>query len=171
MASSQPEIIDLTLDNSDEPQIINVDSDAEPGEIQEPKAADNKKSRRKKKKKKSIVANDGMEVDAQDDRGEGPSQHKQDERDDSDAQDLFFVDLTPAVLPSASQHIMNPAKDSQDEQPQKLLLPAHIQVFGSTPVELVEPTQDEQGEDFIDYLDFDSSRKVRFQLYLLFRQY
>ncbi|TFK43553.1 hypothetical protein BDQ12DRAFT_731560 [Crucibulum laeve] len=70
---------------------------------------------------------------------------------------MFFVDVEPATLPTA----VLPSTPAQDEHAEpSLLLPAHVSVFGSTPVEILPssiPGLDDD-EDFIKYLDFDDHK-------------
>lgn len=80
--------------------------------------------------------------------------------------DLFFMDLTPAPLPPAIGNIPLPtfgvtAPPSKSANEQKLLLPAHVSVLGSTPVEILPPTEsDEEGDtDYIKYLDYDGDNR------------
>jgi protein AIR1/2 len=80
--------------------------------------------------------------------------------------DLFFEDITPGPLPSNIGNLPPPAfgitdLPSQNTDDTKLLLPAHVSVLGSTPVEILPPTEsDEEGEtDYIKYLDYDGDRR------------
>ncbi len=176
MASSQTDIIDLTVES---PPVTQLPQDSEPepesGEIdvKEPKLeSETRKSRKRKKKRKSITADTAesrkQPRDDATDRGEGPSRtrespSKRSKRsptptaDDGD----FYVDLTPALQSTSSQRAV-PAFSTSELPPDeetKLILPSHVQVFGSLPVEIIPASQ--ENEDFIDYLDYDSnSRKV-----------
>lgn len=86
-----------------------------------------------------------------------------------DTKDLFFVDLAPAPLPATRLSLQTVVVDvpngvanvEGDGDAPKLLVPAHVTVLGSTPVEIIQSLSDgEVDEDFIDYLDFDDT-KVR----------
>lgn len=86
--------------------------------------------------------------------------------------DLFFMDLTPAPLPPAIGNIPPPTFDviappSKDADEQKLLLPAHVSVLGPTPVEILPPTESDEGDtDYIKYLDYDGdNRRVSFNFF------
>ena len=192
MANTETEIIDLTEEPTEPavvvqttPDFIVVPSDSEPeaGEIDSKESTVNpevKKSRRKKRKKKSLVPDtpnsrkEGRE-DATD-RGEGPSHSRHDAEPSpkrrkrsltptGDEQSSFFIDLNPVPVPSSSQHAVANPKDAANDDVAKLLLPSHVQVFGSVPVEIIHAPKDED-EDFIDYLDYDSNvRKVRLTCY------
>ncbi|KAH9482625.1 hypothetical protein JR316_0004725 [Psilocybe cubensis] len=73
-------------------------------------------------------------------------------------QDLFYVDVTPVPVPSARQ-IMAERSNEPVETSGKLLVPAHVTVLGSTPVEIIsQPAVDSEDENFIDYLDYDDSK-------------
>lgn len=81
-------------------------------------------------------------------------------------EDLYFEDTTPAPLPSAI-NLPPPPYDTVDPPSQnsigtKLLLPAHVSVLGSTPVEILPPTdedEDEDDADYIKYLDYGGERQ------------
>ncbi|KAJ4478058.1 hypothetical protein J3R30DRAFT_2853253 [Lentinula aciculospora] len=62
---------------------------------------------------------------------------------------LFLVDLEPsdALRPT----IFNTPQKSQSDEG-KLLLPAHVSVLGSVPVEIIAPASEEQ--DYVEYLDY-----------------
>lgn len=69
---------------------------------------------------------------------------------------LFFVDDGPAALPPAARYVAATAK----EEPNGLILPAHVSVFGETPVTILPATaQDsDEDEDYIEYLDYDNRK-------------
>ena len=69
--------------------------------------------------------------------------------------DFFFFDLNPTPIPSISETL---APEAKEEIGGKLLLPAHITVLGSTPVEIIAPPSDSEDEDFIKYLDYDDAK-------------
>lgn len=70
---------------------------------------------------------------------------------------IFFVDVQPTPLAD----ITPPCSLPQEEPAKKLLLPAHVTVFGTTPVEILpESIAEEDEDDFINYLDLDDT-KVR----------
>jgi hypothetical protein len=75
----------------------------------------------------------------------------------ADPVDVFFIDVEPTLLPTA--HILVPQSVS-DGPGDKLLLPAHVSVFGLAPVEILPASNmDLDDEDYIEYLDYDE-RKV-----------
>jgi len=79
-------------------------------------------------------------------------------------EDFYFKDTTPAPLPSAI-NLPPPPYETTDPPSQnsigmKLLLPAHVSVLGSTPVEILPPTdEDEDDADYIKYLDYGGERQ------------
>lgn len=76
-------------------------------------------------------------------------------------QDLFYVDVTPVPVPSVRQTAAEKPNESA-ETSGKLLVPAHVTVLGSTPVEIIsQPSADSEDEDFINYLDYDDSKVNR----------
>ena len=78
-----------------------------------------------------------------------------------DTSDLYYIDIKPAQLPSAAQFVTTHGSE-QAEGTTKLLLPAHVSVFGTVPVEILPPSvPDSDEEDYIDYIDYDD-RKVGF---------
>ncbi|KAK2466194.1 hypothetical protein APHAL10511_001836 [Amanita phalloides] len=69
---------------------------------------------------------------------------------------LFFIDATPVPIPPP---ILPQSQDEQ--QPDTLLLPAHVAVFGHEPVEIPQLSQKELGEDaYIEYLVYDDHKDV-----------
>ncbi|KAG7449223.1 uncharacterized protein BT62DRAFT_929198 [Guyanagaster necrorhizus] len=69
---------------------------------------------------------------------------------------LFYFDLAPVVLPNIIDKV---AKTDEEDGPSKLLLPSHVQVLGSVPVEILPPSpSDFEDEDYIDYLDYDDRK-------------
>jgi len=88
--------------------------------------------------------------------------HKRDseEPDKSDSMGLFFVDLSPTVMPStpASQET-SLTTNAENEKIEKLLLPSHVTVFGNTLVEIIsQPLSDLCDEKFIKYLDYEDTK-------------
>jgi protein AIR1/2 len=67
---------------------------------------------------------------------------------------LFFVDLAPIPLAAQPSTIELP---KEEEKARKLLLPAHVSVFGSTPVEILAPTTSLE-DDSIQFLDYDDGK-------------
>lgn len=75
--------------------------------------------------------------------------------------DLFFFDTTPVPLPT-----IPPAEEvKEQDNAGKLLLPAHVSVFGLTPVEILAPPPTAE-DDTIQFLDYDDG-KVWFYLHYL----
>jgi hypothetical protein len=86
-----------------------------------------------------------------------PRQPPSSPRSPVDPVDIFFIDVEPTQLPTA--HILVPPNVS-DEPGDKLLLPAHVSVFGLAPLEILPASNvDLDDEDYIEYLDYDE-RKV-----------
>ncbi|KAK0206546.1 hypothetical protein DFS33DRAFT_1255994 [Desarmillaria ectypa] len=72
----------------------------------------------------------------------------------------FYFDLDPAILPNVAEKA---EKTDEEGGPSKLLLPSHVLVLGSVPVEILPPSpSDSEDKDYIDYLDYDD-RKVPMQ--------
>jgi protein AIR1/2 len=64
--------------------------------------------------------------------------------------------LNPDTVPLTSQDGQNTASVANEE---KSLLPSHVTVLGSTPVEIVEfPLSVSKEEDFIKYLDYEDTK-------------
>ncbi|KAJ7047409.1 hypothetical protein C8F04DRAFT_6698 [Mycena alexandri] len=64
----------------------------------------------------------------------------------------FYVDDTPAQLPPEALYTV---ATIVEKDPQALILPAHVSVFGETPAALPEATLDsDEGDDYIEYLDY-----------------
>jgi len=100
--------------------------------------------------------------DSQDDAevGQSTKHSRRDSKVEEDASgkenvEFFFFDLNPTSIPSISETL---APESKEEIGGKLLLPAHITVLGSTPVEIIAPPSDSEDEDFIKYLDYDDAK-------------
>lgn len=138
--------------------------------------ASNSGSGRSKRKRNSLAAEDGgAEHPARrmrrDDAGAPADTLGDAVNEEECGKDLFFVDLAPAPIPAMRLPIQvvnidvpsgianaNPIDDAIEDKP-KLLVPAHVTVLGSTPVEIIQPLSDgEVDEDFIDYLDFDDTK-------------
>lgn len=121
---AQPEIIDLTLPSSQSPHASFVDEDIQI--IPQPKKRKSSRSKDNKKSTKKL-------------RSETPIDNSK----------LFIVDLDPseALRPTISTI---PQKHESNEG--KLLLPAHVSVLGSVPVEIIAPASEDQ--DYVEYLDY-----------------
>lgn len=92
--------------------------------------------------------------------------------DNPNVDGLYIEDINPAPLPSniviPSPPIHNNQSLSDDNSEQtKLLLPAHVSVLGSTPVEILPDESDEDDKDYIKYLDYEVDRHVC-QIFILF---
>lgn len=88
-------------------------------------------------------------------QGENCEETKREDNED-DPQGLFFVDLQPAILPSTNQEGQFTASDANEEQ---LLLPSHVTVLGSIPVDILEFSLPDYKEDnFIKYLDYEDAK-------------
>jgi len=74
-------------------------------------------------------------------------------------QNLFFIDLAPVAVPSTLLPKTEKAPEETPETAAKLLVPAHVTVLGSTPVEIIpQDLSDSEDDDFIDYLDYEDSK-------------
>ncbi|KAJ7095359.1 hypothetical protein B0H15DRAFT_107757 [Mycena belliarum] len=68
---------------------------------------------------------------------------------------LFFIDEAPAPLPSAALYTASvPAAEKMSD----LILPAHVSVFGETPIDIPATTLDSDEDDYIEYLDYDNRK-------------
>ncbi|KAJ7700061.1 hypothetical protein B0H17DRAFT_1048404 [Mycena rosella] len=67
---------------------------------------------------------------------------------------LFFVDESPAPLPTAALYA--PAVPASETN--ELVLPAHVSVFGETPIDILAAAPDSDGDDYIEYLDYDNRK-------------
>ncbi|KAK0486956.1 hypothetical protein EDD18DRAFT_1192592 [Armillaria luteobubalina] len=86
-------------------------------------------------------------------RRSSPSGHSLGPLDDSQ---LFFLDLEPVAVQSVAEKT---TKVDEEGGSPKLLLPSHVQVLGSVPVEILPPSSTDSGdEDYIDYLDYDDRK-------------
>lgn len=179
------EIIDLTTPPMPEP----FDVDSVNGPIEESSEVPaNQRSRRKRKRKSRKSTNDSpattacpssrnspeRQLDSEPQSKRKRSNHSRDRRSDeedsysgrkddgenhkAEEQDLFFVDVTPTLIPPARQ-IVTEAHNEPAESSGKLLVPSHVTVLGSTPVEIrIQPLAESEDEDFINYLDYDDSK-------------
>jgi hypothetical protein len=139
------EIIDLT-ECPPSPEIIVIDSsdDGDNGVLIVSVNAEQvtKKSSKRKKKPRSKNAS------------HTPPDH---------GSDLFFVDLIPVLLPTPQEPVIHEggAPESAQEEPTKLLLPAHVSVVGfgtgGVPVEILPPPGPEEDRSYVEYLDYDDS--------------
>lgn len=93
---------------------------------------------------------------------EPESRKRRDVEDDSklDAEEsateqLFFVDVEAVPVPQPPPPQKPPS--SPKVETNNLLLPSHVTVFGSTPVEIIAPTTSLE-DDSIQFLDYDDSR-------------
>jgi len=81
----------------------------------------------------------------------------------SDEAGVFFIDVTPSQLPTSPKHpIPTPDHDvlaPETNETVKLLLPTHVSVLdlgdGGVPVKIMPPPELEEGENYIEYLDYD----------------
>ncbi|XP_006460080.1 hypothetical protein AGABI2DRAFT_117040 [Agaricus bisporus var. bisporus H97] len=77
---------------------------------------------------------------------------------------LYIEDINPAPLPSnivippPPIHNNNQSLSDDNSEQTKLLLPAHVSVLGSTPVEILPDESDEDDKDYIKYLDYEVDR-------------
>ena len=97
--------------------------------------------------------------------------------DSTDLTDLFFVDLSPAVIPSIPVSQELSSTTNGNEKVDKLLLPSHVTVFGNALVEIIsQPISDSDDDEFIRYLDYEDTRVcthefLRLHLIVFFRMY
>ncbi|KAF8913876.1 hypothetical protein CPB84DRAFT_1840661 [Gymnopilus junonius] len=158
-----PEIIDLTS-----PYATDVE-DLTPGI--EPHLFRKQESRKRRKRKpkgnpsatnhQSRQNSPGFQIDSTPSRKrkrpEGPSDVSKN-CSDTECPNIFFIDLSPATLPSTHQFV-NETLSEEKQTIEKLLVPPHVTVLGSTPVEIIAqhlPSEDD--DDFIDYLDYEDTR-------------
>ncbi|KAJ3788413.1 hypothetical protein GGU11DRAFT_753523 [Lentinula aff. detonsa] len=123
---AQPEIIDLTLTSSQSSDALSDDS----GVQIIPQLKKRKSSNRSRDNKDSTKKH----------RSETPL-------DDSK---LFLVDSNPsdALRPTT----LSTASEKSESHEGRLLLPAHVSVIGSVPIEIIAPASEDQ--DYVEYLDF-----------------
>lgn len=161
----EPEIIDLTDSSPSPPNFVDLtldhveDANAAPT----PFAENGMKKSRKRKKKKVRTAENGQastvtaastENMPQSSSAEaGAASTSTSRRDDTS---LYFIDVIPVPLPPP---IAQAQPEIQESQPDTLLLPAHVAVFGNDSIPIVPLTQKELGEeDYIEYLAYDDYR-------------
>ncbi|KAF8974755.1 hypothetical protein BDZ97DRAFT_1775256 [Flammula alnicola] len=185
--SDPVEIIDLTSPRS--PLVEIPDSEAEPRAASPQNTSNMETGKKKRRRSKKSSVNAGStkatpesrstseernpELDVKRKRKkssmeghtENPTRHgrKDDEKPENvGSQDIFFVDLAPAPIPSLRPTTAQvPNTSNGSEASGKLLVPAHVTVLGSTPVEIIHPlTEDEEDEDFIKYLDYEDSKHI-----------
>lgn len=91
---------------------------------------------------------------------------------EKDIDALFFIDVQPTPMPQTA-FFMPSHTHTQEMTNPPLLLPAHVSVFGTEPVEILPSTiPDPDEEDYIEYLDFDDRKVSRPYLgYFLVRNY
>lgn len=159
------EVIDLTAPSS--PILVDEDSDGGPPSSSKPQPDATKDQKRKRKKKKRPVVDSAPE--------EGEVTSAPDNKAVSVAGDegppLFFVDLAPAPLSSASEPAPKVGESSKSaaleaasaqNEPAKLLLPDHVSVLSQgvgVPVEVItRPDEDSDDEAYIEYLDYDDRK-------------
>lgn len=79
-------------------------------------------------------------------------------RSPADAVDVFFIDFEPTLLPTAYSLVPPNVSDVPDD---KLLLPAHVSVFGLTPAEILPASNvDLDDEDYIEYLEYNEQKDL-----------
>ncbi|KAJ3875767.1 hypothetical protein F5051DRAFT_413459 [Lentinula edodes] len=121
---AQPEIIDLTLPSSQSPHASFADEDVQI--IPQPKKRKSSRSKDNKKSTKKL-------------RSETPIDNSK----------LFIVDLDPS---EALRPTISTIPQEHESNEGKLLLPAHVSVLGSVPVEIIAPASEDQ--DYVEYLDY-----------------
>ncbi|KAF6762635.1 hypothetical protein DFP72DRAFT_876431 [Ephemerocybe angulata] len=176
-ASIAAEIIDLTQSTPSTPKSANTDNDASVPES-------NRRARRAKKRKEAKVQEEdpqppperNLKRKSPDTSSERPPARKPrksladetqaSQRDPVPAApssptegDLFFVDVEPTAIAQPPQTQPEPVFAPEPEPDQNtLLLPGHVTVFGSTPVEIHAPTTSLE-DDSIQFLDYDDSKQ------------
>ena len=98
--------------------------------------------------------------------------HKRDdsgEPNNSDSAGLFFVDLSPAIIPSVpvSNESLS-TTNAENKTVEKLLLPPHVSVFGNTLVEIISQPLSDSDDEFIKYLDYEDTRVCTWLLFCYF---
>ena len=145
----EPEIIDLTKSSPTRPDLIDLTSDCD--EDAAPVKNGKKKIRKRNRKQKARTTENGQ---AGSSVAAAPKEDMARSRRD-DTSHLYFIDVAPAPLPPS---IAQPQPETQEPQvqPDTLLLPSHVAVFGNESIQIVLPSQKELGEDdYIEYLAYD----------------
>lgn len=92
-------------------------------------------------------------------RSRSPRRTRYDSPGPSDSA-VFYIDTAPAPLPSTSQFHAASENSGPAEESPKLLLPSHVSVFGTDPVQILPPAEPEIDGDHIEFLDFDERRVI-----------
>jgi protein AIR1/2 len=181
-SSTPSEIIDLT-ESTPTATPRPITSETEQSTVLEP----SRKPRRKKKKKGKDSERQSADVESPSGRGQkrkspdspqdqvpvesrrrkkAADEEREQEQGEIEEEtapmedDLFFVDVEPLAAAQDKPHVQpEPMYAPEPEQPvdNKLLLPAHVTVFGSTPVEIIAPTTSLE-DDSIQFLDYDDEK-------------
>ncbi|KDQ64478.1 hypothetical protein JAAARDRAFT_64329 [Jaapia argillacea MUCL 33604] len=159
-----PEILDLTASSS--PCIAVIDLDADEGTIT-PTGSTKRKGSGKEVPKKRSKKNKQNKTTGDD--GEVLETSREQSADREDTSPLFFVDVEPAVIPgdvavegkSIQPLVLETEETSRSEPTGKILLPAHVSLYGEgvVPIEIIpslDPASDD--EDYIEYLDYDDRK-------------
>jgi protein AIR1/2 len=157
----EPEIIDLTDSSPSPPNFVDLTEDhvEDANAAPTPSAENGMKKSRKRKKKKVRTAENGQastvtaasteNMPNNSSAEAGAASTSTSRRDDTS---LYFIDVIPVPLPPIAQA----QPETQESQPDTLLLPAHVAVFGNDSIPIVPLTQKELGEeDYIEYLAYD----------------
>ena len=173
--SSAPVVIDLTVSSPEKPSKTIPELPAvQDDDTAQTAPSPPKKSRRTRKKEAKMQEEESrqnMKRKSPDSASELPPNNRrrksidqvpqekqqEDEQAPSNEDDLFFVDVDPLSIPP--QPPAQPELEPEAKDENKLLLPAHVTVFGSTPVEIIAPTTSLE-DDSIQFLDYDDAKVI-----------
>lgn len=159
---------------SPETTTANTRNNSEEREEEEKEEAQNRQVRQRradlttrKSEASGSILQDGAFSDKMDkSKNQYPSSSGPISNGNTSASNLFFEDVTPAPLPSTTTNLPQSVFDiqvssSQNSEEAKLLLPAHVSILGSTPVEILPPEElaEEGDTDYIKYLDYGGDRQ------------
>ena len=154
----EPEIIELTDSSPSPPNFIDLTLDHVEGAnaAPTPSAENGMKKIRKRKKKKVRATENGQASTVTAASTENMPAEASTSASRRDDKSLYFIDVIPVPLPPP---IAQAQPETQESQPDTLLLPAHVAVFGNDSIQIVSPTKKElDEEDYIEYLAYDDYR-------------
>jgi protein AIR1/2 len=120
------------------------------------------------RERRPVKRKHGDDCNAPDEESSRLTKNKPSPSDHPNVDGLYIEDITPALLPPnitipPPPTIYSEQNLSSDNSEQtKLLLPAHVSVLGSTPVEILPAGDSGEDEDkeYIKYLDYEVDRHV-----------
>ncbi|KIL70083.1 hypothetical protein M378DRAFT_602471 [Amanita muscaria Koide BX008] len=194
------EVIDLTGSSPiSSRKLVDLTLGDTPSNVQDASSPVKRKSHRRKKKKPQSGVNSQTNT-ANTTRApstEATGQDPSEKHDDANASQLsapqpsprqpspapesgpsqwFYVDTSPTTIPPGpplADHLEKPPELERQSAPStsNLLLPAHVQVFGSKPSSIPAPSQKElDEEDYIEYLDYDEYKVSEPKIFSIFRE-